>query len=305
MSNLTKQEIELLKSSASNVENLDKETKQQVLTLLSNSQNASQIIQNLSEDELYNLVGRRNYALLDCLQTWPIQSKIQLVNKTVKVFYNLPYTFEDSILRDQDLLKACLKAMNAQFPSASEKYTKYKLYFDGMNLRNIMFNQENFETLLRSLPGQSPFIFQEAPFSAIRNWRQLIKTNPNLALENRMLEAMENVDFFSKTSLLQFKEQNDDLLRNKVFYNNFIQKASWAINDKISSARSSAESEIDDAEFHKDYAAMYDAEDGLSSMVSRFEASLKFIESNFGMYKDIIMQQEMARKLAAKNGTAQ
>ncbi len=109
----------------------------------------------------------------------------------------------------------------------------------GLDLSKIEFDKESLELLLNSMEEQSPFIFYKFPFNEIKNWRQLLRANPKFALQNKMLDAIEQVNYFSKNDLNKFKEKYDDLLKTKSFYNYFIENARVKVLERVGSIKES------------------------------------------------------------------
>lgn len=129
---------------------------------------------------------------------------------------------------DLNKIKKLLKGKNAL-----EKVSQTGLVFEDVN-----FDKEAIELIIKA-NDDSPFVFYQFPFSEIKNWRELIKQNPNLSLQNRMLEEMDSVNYFSKNNLAEFKERNDGLLRNKDFYNNFIENAKNEVVNRVQTIKES------------------------------------------------------------------
>ncbi len=295
LTKITKQDLNFLKEHAKNpiwsVDDIKK-----VFDLLNDSKNATEITNELSGADILTLVDWVHVPIYD---TWSTQQKIALVKKDVNVFSALPYLSHGRRMDDQELLRICLTEFNKKVSPLERKdeyYSRFKTTF-----RHITFNQENLELFIKSFPDHSPFIFEEFPFNDIHNWRELIKSNPNLALENRMLEAMDEVNFFSKGGLQEFKEKYDDLLKNKTFYNHFIKSANSEIKNKIRNEELEAEEEIEVAEYNDNYKLADEIEEESNKKIEKYTASLDFIVKTFGPYKDFIMQQELAK---AKKTTA-
>lgn len=294
--NISEDDLKLLKRLAK--ENIWKRDEiKKVYDLINNQKNATDIINELSGADILNLAELVNAPIYD---TWSTQQKIALVKKDINVFSVFPYLSRSRTMNDQELLKECLKEFNKKHLPSERKdvyYFNFRMVF-----RHITFNQENLETFMKSFPEQSPFIFEEYPFNEIQNWRELIKSNPNLALENRMLDAMDEVNYFSKGNLQNFKEKYDDLLKNKIFYNHFIEKANWEIKNKIRNEEVDANEEIEAAEYYDDYKLADQIEEESNKKIEKYISSLDYITETFGPYKSYITEQELANRKKATSG---
>ncbi len=266
-----------------------------VYDLINDPKNAKELIDELNGADIVRLAE----LVLAPNDTWSTQQKIALVKKDVRAFSHFPFLSNSLTMNDQELLKECLKAFNKKFTPVERKdvyYFDFKMVF-----RHITFNQENLETLVKSFPDQSPFIFEEFPFNEIQNWRELIKSNPNLALQNRMLEAMDEVNYFSKSDLQKFIEKYDDLLRNKTFYNHCMEKASIEIQNKIRDKNRQVGYAISDA-YSSSYEKGKAAEEKYGSELDKVQDALDYITKIFDPYKRYIMEQELAKQQKAGSG---
>ncbi len=292
---ITEQDLKFLKEHAQDpvwkVEDISK-----VFNLINDPKNATEIIKALSGADIINLAKWVHAPIYD---TWSTQQKIALVKKDISFFGEFPDLTHGGMMDDQELLRVCLSEFNKKF-SPLERKDEYYFHFK-TTFRHITFNQENLELFIKSFPDHSPFIFEEFPFNDISNWRELIKSNPNLALENRMLQAMEEVNYFSKSSLQEFKAKYDDLLKNKTFFNHFIKSANSEIKNKIDQEELESEEDIFFEESNNRFSAAAEIEEESNRKIERYISSLDFIASTFGPYKDFIMQQELAK---AKKTTA-
>lgn len=295
--NISKEDIEFLKRTAKTKESkwsFDEIKK--IYNLFNNSQNATEIINELSRADLLNLLKEVWVPIYD---TWSTQQKIALVKKEVRFFGFFPYFSHVRAMEDQELIRECLKAFNNMYPP-EERREEYSFHLRN-TFRYIKFNQENLEIFIKSFPDQSPFIFEETPFNEIQNWRELIKQNPNLALQNRMLEAMDEVNYFSKGGLQEFKEKYDDLLKNKTFYNHFIEKANSEIQKKLNNKKLEADLESRKAFFNNNK-MVDEVEKRYEKEIGEIEASLSFFAETFGPYKRYIMEQELAKQRKTGSG---
>ena len=293
---ITKQDINFLKEHAQN-QNWKVDDIKKVFDLINNPANATEIIKELSGPEISNLVDWVHPPIYD---TWSTQQKIALVKKDISFFSSLPYLSSSKTMNNQELLKECLKEFNKKV-SPMQRKDEYYFHFKSV-FRGIIFNQENLETFIKSFPDKSPFIFEEYPFNEIKNWRELTKSNPHLALENRMLEAMDEVNFFSKGDLQKFTEKYDDLLKNKTFYNHFIGKANTEIKLKILNERTQAKNEMFLADSYGNHKEADRIEDESEERIGQIEDSLRYITATFGPYKTYIMEQELANQQKAGSG---
>ena len=295
--NISEDDLKLLKRlAAQNTWKRDEIKK--VYDLINNPKNATDIINELSGADILNLAELVNAPIYD---TWSTQQKIALVKKDIAFFGAFPYLSFSRKMDDQELLKECLKEFNKKF-APSDRKNEYFFRFKKV-FRHITFNQENIELLIKSFPDQSPFIFQEEyVFNQIENWRELIKSNPNLALQNRMLDAMDEVNYFSKGNLQKFKEKYDDLLKNKTFYNHFIEKANDDIKTKIRLEELDAEDEIETAEYNDNSKLADEIQKESDEKIQKYVSSLDYIAKTFAPYQAYIIAQDLANKKKAGSG---
>lgn len=292
---ITKQDFELLKQYAQK-QGFEKGSLQQerrVMELLSDPRNATKITTTLSADDLFDLIDSATNRIKP-IEKWSTVQKVALVKKNIKFFSFFPYTFPGENFDDQELLKECLKAFNKKYPSPLERKDQYYRNFS-LAFRHITFNQENFETLLKSLPDQSPFVFKEVPFNLIRNWRELIKSNPRLADQNQMLDAMDTLNALSKADFEQFIKQNKRLLKNPVFYNQVVQVCRKQVLDKIAHEEQKVADQIADLADQDRFDEAEQTEEKFNQYRKKALNGLNLITKNLSPYKQAIIEQGISQ----------